>query len=269
MCVPYFLCDSEGVINVDGSFLFDEQRDQPPVVLKSCPVLEICCKRANYIPAIRENICNGGIPTPSKCGFRNKEGLGGLNDGKKRHAKYAEFPWVVAILNTKIIGGFPVRVYSNVGSLIHPKVVLTAAHLVVSKDQSLIARAGEWDSQNEVELCAHEDRKVQNVIVHSDFVRANLQNDLALLILDTEFVLTPFVNTICLPPHQNTNFDNQRCIGAGWGKDKLGIRGVHSAVLKKVELPVIPSESCENMLSRTRLGENFKLHNGFLCAGKF
>lgn len=268
-CVSFYLCNEDGFIRTDGSLLIDEQRDQPSENLEQCPKLEVCCNKENYIPTITKNMCSGGIPTPSKCGFRNEEGLGGLSDGKRSHAKYAEFPWMVVVLFLQSFQNKSLPIFLSGGSLIHPKVVLTAAHPVDAKiPTSLTVRAGEWNSQREVEPCSPEERKVQKVITHEMFVRTNLQNDLALLVLDTEFVLTPFVNTVCLPP-VNTNFDGQRCFGSGWGKHKFGRRGTYSDIIKKVELPVVPSESCENMLSRTRLGEHFKLHDGFLCAGKF
>jgi secreted trypsin-like serine protease len=38
-------------------------------------------------------------------------------------------------------------------------------------------------------------------------------------------------------------------------------------VLKEVEVPVISHRQCEAMLRQTRLGPDFALHPGFLCAG--
>jgi len=34
-----------------------------------------------------------------------------------------------------------------------------------------------------------------------------------------------------------------------------------------VDVPVISNRQCETQLQQTRLGYDFKLHNGFLCAG--
>lgn len=75
---------------------------------------------------------------PSVCGFRNKNGLGGLavsTPNKTLYGHYAEFPWMLALLykwgpddtSINFLGG---------GSLIHPKVVLTAAHKLIEKNQS-------------------------------------------------------------------------------------------------------------------------------------
>jgi plasma kallikrein len=80
--------------------------------------------------------------------------------------------------------------------------------------------------------------------------------------------MTPFINTVCLPP-SGANFENQRCFTSGWGKDNFGKEGVFQAFLKKIEIPVIPRDTCEEIFQQTRLGEDFELHEGFLCAGKF
>jgi hypothetical protein len=37
--------------------------------------------------------------------------------------------------------------------------------------------------------------------------------------------------------------------------------------LKEVELPVLSHFDCEQKLKRTRLGPDFVLHSGFVCAG--
>lgn len=69
------------------------------------------------------------------CGYRN----GGENDfgfdppsllrrSYKYDAKYAEFPWMVAIFKSSNISGSNAEIYQCGGSLIHERVVLTAAH---------------------------------------------------------------------------------------------------------------------------------------------
>lgn len=115
-------------------------------------------------------------------------------------------------------------------------------------------------------MCSHEDRKVKKVINHEHFARGTLRNDVALVILDEDYVLTPFINVVCLPP-SDTNFDNQRCFTGGWGKDRFGRKGIFQNILKKVELQIVPREKCQEQLRKIRLGEDFILHDGFLCAG--
>lgn len=39
------------------------------------------------------------------------------------------------------------------------------------------------------------------------------------------------------------------------------------SILKKVELPIVPTDKCVNALRGTRLGPKFILHGSFICAG--
>ena len=53
----------------------------------------------------------------------------------------------------------------------------------------------------------------------------------------------------------------------GWGKDAFGTGGAYQHVLKEVDVPVLLDFDCERMLQNTRLGHDFVLHPGFICAG--
>lgn len=87
------------------------------------------------------------------------------------------------------------------GSLIHPQVVLTAAHNIHHKNkQALFVRVGEWDSYNTGETYPHEDLQISEIIIHEEFESDTLLNDIALLILQTPAKIAPNVNTVCLPP---------------------------------------------------------------------
>jgi plasma kallikrein len=150
---------------------------------------------------------------------------------------------------------------------IHPSVVLTAAHCTNNKDATkLKIRAGEWDTQTKREIYAHQDRDVSNFVMHEQFVKGSLANDVALVFLTQPVELTPSVATVCLPP-ANTNFDLARCTASGWGKDIFGKEGKYQVILKKIELPVVPANTCQAALRTTRLGARFNLHESFLCAG--
>ena len=54
---------------------------------------------------------------------------------------------------------------------------------------------------------------------------------------------------------------------SGWGKDAFGGGGAYQQVLKEVDVPVMLDFDCERKLKKTRLGFDFSLHPGFLCAG--
>lgn len=145
--------------------------------------------------------------------------------------------------------------------------MLTAAHCVYGKPpNSLKVRAGEWDTQTRDEIFPHQDREVAEIVIHEQYYKGGLFNDVALLYLVSPVELAENVNTACLPPQEHS-FDGSRCFASGWGKDVFGKEGKYQVILKKVELPIIPRTPCIEALRRTRLGNHFQLHASFLCAG--
>lgn len=163
------------------------------------------------------------------CGIRNEDGVGFRIIGDKdNESQFGEFPWVVAVLKEeKSLDDQILNVYVCGGSLIDPGVVLTAAHCIhqfetQNKDpQKLKIRAGEWDTQTKDELFPHQDRTVRDYIIHPDYARGTLYNDVALLFLTEPVEIAENVDIICLPNSDDT-FDHARsCFAAGWGQGKV------------------------------------------------
>merc|ERR1712173_514293 len=192
-------------------------------------------------------------------------------------SQFGEWPHMCAILHEKPIeqeagyGGEPetVNLYQCGGSLIAPGVILTAAHCVDKFRQNpteLKIRCGEWDTQHQTEPYPHQDRDVQSLAIHPEFDGRNLQNDFAVLFTSEDFLLDQHIDTACLPA-ADESFDGTSCFATGWGKDQFGAAGEYQVVLKEIDLPVVSNGVCQDKLRSTRLGQKFRLHSSFLCAG--
>lgn len=182
---------------------------------------------------------------------------------------------MIAVLRVRREGIAKFNLFQCGGSLIHPSVVLTAAHCVAELNPMEIKiRAGEWDTQTESEIWPHIDRNVSKIIVHENYYAGTLFNDVALLILDSAIPPAENINTVCLPKSESQqsslsrqNFDEEKCVASGWGKNSYGSNGKYQEILKKVELPLVDNKKCQNLLRISRLGRFFRLHKSFLCAG--
>lgn len=260
-CVPYYQCNNNSLVT-DGSGLIDIRIDDGP---RQCnDYLEVCCGAS-------DKLTEPEIPVVSPktgCGYRNTQGVGfRISGDTDNEAEFGEFPWMVAVLREEKGLAQTLSVYQCGASLIHPNVVLTAAHCVDGKvATSLKIRVGEWDTQTMNEIYPHQDREVSSMVVHPQYTKSNLVNDIALLFLRSPVAIEAHINTACLPP-QDFNFDRSRCVASGWGKNVFGKEGKYQVILKKINLPMVPFSQCQNALRTTRLGNRFQLSNTFVCAG--
>lgn len=196
-----------------------------------------------------------------KCGF-GIEPKSWSSDNNQPFTEFGEFPWTVMVIDYQ--EGISAD-YKCVGSLIHPQVVLTAAHCV-EKTASIIVRAGEWNRKDKSEPIPYQTRFVNETIKHRYFKVTNLRYNVALLITDEPFNLNENVNTACLAcdvPQASTSVTND-CVATGWGADKP--EGKYSDIMRKIKFLLIGDTLCQTTFRNTRLGELFRLHPSFLCA---
>ncbi|XP_055528985.1 phenoloxidase-activating factor 2-like [Wyeomyia smithii] len=268
-CVPYYLCKGNKIIT-NGTGLIDIRMGGHPTVVRECPnYMEVCCEKEKVLDKA-PSTATKSPPTANKytCGGRNADGSGFRIAGHENgESEYGEFPWMLAVLREDEFFNKTLIVYEFGGSLIAPNVVLTVAHCVVNKrEDTLLVRAGEWDTQTTNELYPHQDRRVREVIAHDQYKKETVSNSIALLVLEQPFDLTENIQPVCLPP-KNFNFDGSSCFAMGWGKDIFGKKGEYQVILKKLQLPIVPQNQCVKALRTTRLGPFFLLHQSFICAG--
>jgi len=268
-CVPYFLCNEDNVINTNGAGLLDVRvktsGTTPPPDIQAkgnpCGTFEVCCDAPKNDP---------GPTTPApyvpSCGKRHIDGL----DTKilnpflgKDEAAFAEFPWQTAVLRKE----GSLNIFLCGATLIHEKFAVTATHCIKNlKPEAVKVRLGEYDTQSTSEPFPFQDVNVKEIISHAGFDKDALYDDISLLYLETPAKLAPNVDTACLPD-VDQSFVGQTCVTTGWGKNAFDPNGEYQNLLKEVEVPVLASDVCQELLRKTRLGKFFQLHPSFMCAG--
>ncbi|XP_049824781.1 phenoloxidase-activating factor 2-like [Aethina tumida] len=161
-------------------------------------------------------------------------------------------------------------VYVCGGTLVDSLHIITAAHCVKSyTPHDLRVRLGEWDVNHDVEFYPYIERDVSLVQVHPEFYAGTLYNDLAVLRMDkpVDWTKHPHISPACLPNPHDDYTTGTRCWTTGWGKDAFGDFGKYQNILKEVDVPIINHGICERQMKQTRLGYDFQLHPGFICAG--
>ncbi|XP_033150741.1 phenoloxidase-activating factor 2-like [Drosophila busckii] len=152
----------------------------------------------------------------------------------------------------------------QVGSLLAPNVVLTAAHTLLNqRAKDLQVRAGDWHN-NSVEGIAYVDRDVAQVILHEQFDENIAAFDIALLILQHPIAYSAHIQPICLP-RKYEFLDLKRCFTADWTIVKT--KGAFREVMMKVDLPYVKRAECEEKIKTVEHSDSFKLHETIFCAG--
>ncbi|XP_045461460.1 phenoloxidase-activating factor 2-like [Harmonia axyridis] len=205
---------------------------------------------------------------PLKCGFPKPAVNIRISTGPDEisTALDGEFPWIASIYRKhQLDGSYQFRCG---GSLINEIVVLTAAHCVYSSrkrpfELKVIANAKK--ELGEIGSNPSEEREVKKIVVHPKYYAGGAHNDIALIFLERSYNDSKDLNSICLPS-SNSSYDNTRCLAAGWGDgNKKNNDGVK--LLSKVELPLVDQKTCQEQLRKTRLGQEFELHESAICAG--
>jgi secreted trypsin-like serine protease len=184
--------------------------------------------------------------------------VGGANAG------IGEYPWQVR-LSIYEAGNY----YLCGGTLIDPQWVLTAGHCVTESGGSISApgyvdvyvdnydRTDSW----------YQHRSVIQVIRHPSYNDGTLDNDIALLRLDTPVTIgdgtnSPYTKTAAIPlvPATIGNLASVNAWVTGWGRTTEG--GSSTNILQKVQLPIIENSVCNDINHY-----NGEITSNMMCAG--
>lgn len=144
------------------------------------------------------------------------------------------------------------------GSIIQPRMILTAAHCFVDPDDGIVDRpewytvyAGTSDSKD---LNLAQNSKIYDIIPHPEMDKIEFYNDLAIVILYREFKYNMYVQPLKLArpdmflkmePHKY--FSGSHCVVNGWGYIKENAL-IISKELRTVSLPIVDNYMCEDQL---------------------
>ncbi|XP_059481753.1 brachyurin-like isoform X2 [Neocloeon triangulifer] len=149
-------------------------------------------------------------------------------------AARGQFPWQVYIVMDKSS--------SCGGSLISPQWILTAAHCVLGFSDFEITLGS---AKRNIVEAGRINVVTKHKFIHHGYNDQNLQNDIALLRLNSPINITgPFINTIRLPKVSDGSrtFVNTNGVVSGWGKTSDA--GTVTVQLNYVTIPVISNVNC-------------------------
>ena len=114
-----------------------------------------------------------------------------------------------------------------------------------------IVRLGETSLDPERTNSYAIDYEVESLIQHPDYSTITNYNDIALIKLKGNVLMSKFVRPACLHQNNDTNLTNQTAVAIGFGR--TGFAEDFSEVLHKVNLTIIHPNLCLNISNNMRL----------------
>lgn len=86
--------------------------------------------------------------------------------------------------------------------------------------QNTIVRAGDWDLYSAIERFHDQNREIREIITHKQKTEDGDKNALAIVFLNSAFILSMHVATICLPPQGYKFIPGENCNSCAWRIDE-------------------------------------------------
>merc|ERR1719427_2647905 len=121
-------------------------------------------------------------------------------------------------------------------TLLNKRYAMTAMHCVTDAT-NLVVALGEHNIRQDIESHRVQSIKVERVIKRPDYDTSTINNDIALLRLETEVEFNTNVVPACLPTDKNQQYTNWEAVVSGWGTTSEG--GRTSDVLKETTQTIL------------------------------
>uniref|UniRef100_A0A2R5LI71 Putative trypsin-like serine protease n=1 Tax=Ornithodoros turicata TaxID=34597 RepID=A0A2R5LI71_9ACAR len=235
MCVPKDECKDDTV---------EDQPKQPSGNETNCGPEQVCC--FHLIVRTEKTIERHSYY------YRDAKAEGG-----PAVTKLGDFPWQ-AVLFTQD------EDFLCSGVLVSTKHLLTTADCAAAFQDSgaptLKVRLGVVD--RETTTPSQKDFTVQKVTLHPGFQPPSKENNLAVLEVSNEVVYDNHILRISLAESE-ASFEGDKCTLSGWGKHLK--RGSLSTTLLQVNVSILDTTTCEDVLQKSSSGSSFKVPEGSFC----
>ncbi|CAK1545386.1 unnamed protein product [Leptosia nina] len=201
------------------------------------------------------------LPEPPVCGV-SEASFSRVVNGIP--AKLGDFPWM-ALLGYHGTRDSSTRWLCG-GSLVSPHHVLTAAHCIYNREDSLyVVRLGELDLADTNDGASPVDVLIKSKIMHEGYDSMAFTNDIGLLVLERDVEFTKLIKPICIPQDaklRSQTFEKYNPLIAGWGD--VAYRGPSASHLQVAQLPVVSNANCKETYSPYK---KQVIDERVLCAG--
>ncbi|NXH27150.1 DDN1 protein, partial [Myiagra hebetior] len=128
------------------------------------------------------------------------------------------------------------------GFLIRPDAVLSAAHCV-DKEGTMRVTVILGAHNIRVRERSQQKIRVRHWVIHPEYSRAGLKNDIVLLKLKPKARITKYVQLVSLPRSNERVTEGEACNVSGWGW--TSVTGLRTNVMREVRLKVQNEEKCQ------------------------